>query len=307
MPIDDLRLKLQERPYLWAYIVGGSVLILCSILWWFIVFLGTQHVFWSMISNSLDTRGVVIQTSQSQGKTSLQQSIQVDTSVQQARSLTILTQNDTTVKTEVIGTKDADYTRYVDIASKTKTDTSKIKNVWSKSDDTQQSPTQSSGHQLYAQATLGIGLPLGSVPVAIGALPAEQRSSLYNSIRNQNLYKPDFGKVKKEWKHGRLLYTYQVKVQTLLYISMMKDLAKALGLHELEAADPNSFSNTPTFTASVTVDALSHQLAAVNFTEQGYSQTYQSFGLPLHTTPPKSFITSDELQKRLVDIGQASQ
>jgi hypothetical protein len=305
MSFDAVRFRFKERPYLWAYVMGTGVLTICSVLWWFTVFLGTQHVFWSMIDNSLATASVVVQTKQARGNDSLEQLVHIDTgAAHKARSLTILKQGGTEVKTEILATKDVDYTRYLSINSNEKADTSKIRNVWAKSDNTQQSATQSSGHQLYAQSILGIGLPLGSVPVPVGAMPPDQ---LYRSIREQNVYKPDFHTVKKERRNGRLLYTYDVKIQTLLYISMMKDFARNLGLHELDSADPNSFSSTPIMTASLTVDAYSHQLAAVNFKSLGYSQTYGSYGLPLKVELPKSTISSAELQKRVTEATQSKQ
>jgi hypothetical protein len=302
----DVRLTLEEKPYLWAYIVGTIALLTCGIVWWFMVYLGPKHVFWSMIHNSLATSSVVLETDQTSGNNHLKQLVHVDTgTANMARSLTTLKQDKTEVKTEILGTKDTDYTRYLAISSDTKADTSQVKNIWSKSDETQQTDTQSSGHQLYAQATLGIGLPIGSVPVAVGDLTAKQRQTLYDFIRGQAVYSPDFGKVKKEHKDGRLLYTYDVTMQTVLYISMMKAFAKDLGLHELEAANPNSYQSSPLLKVSLTVDAYSHRLARVNFTDLGYSQTYSSYGLPLKTTVPKQTISNTELQKRLTAIGQA--
>jgi hypothetical protein len=308
MSFEAVRLKFETHPYLWAYVAGSVSLAVCSVLWWFVVYLGPQHVFWSMINDSLAISSVVVQTKQSKGSDSLQQMVHIDTgAAHQARSLTVLKQSGTEVQTEVVANKAADYSRYLQINSSAKADTSKVKNIWSKSDDTQQSATQSSGHQLYAQSLLGVGLPLGSVPVPMGKLTPGQRTALYQSIRGQKLYTPAFDTMKKERKQGRLLYTYEVKIQTLLYISMMKDFAKDLGLHELDAADPNSFQSTPTITVSLTVDAYSHQLAAVNFKNLGYSQTYESYGLPLKAEIPKSYISATELQKRLADIGQQKQ
>jgi hypothetical protein len=308
MSAEALRLKLREKSYLWAYIGGTAALLICGIIWWFTVYLGPRYVFWSMIHNSLATSSVVLRTDQTSGTDQLKQLIQVDTATaQKARSLTILKQEGTEIKTEILGTKDTDYTRYLGIKSESKADTSKVLNIWSKSDETQQSETQAGGHQLYAQATLGIGLPLGSVPIAVGSLTPNQRTTLYDYIRTQNVYAPDFGKVKKERKNGRLLYTYEVKMQTILYVSMMKAFAKDLGLHELDAANPNSYQNSPTLTISVTVDAYSHQLASVNFTDLGYSQYYESYGLPLKAEIPKQTIPESELQKRLTDIGQQKQ
>jgi hypothetical protein len=309
MQFSHIRRKLEARSYLWAYIVGTGILLGCSTLWWFTVFIGPKHVFWNMIENSLSTERVVLETNQSNSNSWLRQLIHVDTGrANMARSLTTLKQGNTEVKTEMVGTKDADYIRYLAISSDTKADVSRVKNVWSKSDETQQqTETQAGAHQLYAQATLGIGLPLGSVPVPVGSVTLQQRKKLYDFIRTQNVYAPDFGKVKKERTDGRLLYTYDVTMQTILYVSMMKAFAEDLGLHELEAANPNSYRNNPTLKVSITVDALSHRLARVNFTDLGYSQAYTSYGLPLKASVPKQTISSGELQKRLDEIDHAAQ
>jgi len=288
----------------WAYIAGTLLLLICSVWWWFAVYLGPKHVFWSMIHNSLSVSSVVLRTEQTSGGDSLKQLIHVDTAgADRAHSITTLKQNGTEVKTEIIGTKDADYTRYVSINSNTKADTSKVKNVWSKSDGTRQTEAQSSTHQLYAQAVLGIGLPLGSTPVPVGALTPKQRQTLYDLIRQERVYAPDYSTVKKERKHHRLLYTYDVKIQAILYVRMMQVFAKDLGLTELEAVNPNAYRDSPEITVSLTVDALSHQLASVNFTELNYSQRYESYGLPLTAEIPKHTISAAELQKRLSEIG----
>lgn len=310
MSVAELRIQLEEKPYLWAYIAGTSLLLATVIIWWFTVYVGPKYVFWSMVNNSLSTESVVLKTHQTSGPNGLSQLIHVDTGMaDMARSLTTLKQDNTEIKTEILGNKDADYTRYLSIKSDSKADTSSVRNIWSKSDDTQQSETQAGGHQLYSQATLGIGLPLGSVPIPVGKLTPKQRGAIYDFIRNQNVYSPDFGKVKKGWQHGRLLYTYDVNMQTVLYISMMKAFAKDLGLHELDAANPNSYQDTPTLKVSVTVDALSHRLAKVNFADLGYSQEYDWYGLPLKASVPKDTdtISSAELQKRLTAIGQGAQ
>lgn len=305
MSIDGLRLKLREKPYLWVYIAGTLLVFVCSIWWWSAVYLGPKHVFWSMVGNSLSAGSVVLKTEQSNGGDSLEQRIHIDTATAgRAHSVTTLKQSGTEVKTEIIGTKDADYTRYLSINSNSKADISKVKGVWSKSDGTQQTGTQSSAHQLYAQAVLGIGLPLGSTPVPVGGLTPKQRQVLYDFIRKERVYSPDFSGVKKEHKHNRLLYTYDVTIQAILYVRMMQIFAKDLGLTELEAVNPNVYQDNPTIKVSLTVDALSHQLASVNFKELGYSQHYESYGLPLTAGIPRDTISAAELQKRLGEIGR---
>lgn len=305
MALTGLRSKLAEQPYLWAYIVGTVSLLTASIAWWFTVYIGPKHVFWSMIENSLRTSSVTLKTDQSRGDSRLKQLIHVDTgAADMARSLTTLKEGDTEVKTEILGTKEADFTRYISIRSATKADVSGVKNVWARADDSAQSETQLSNHRLYAQTTLGVGLPLGSVPVPVGDVSATKRQQLLDFIRNQDVYRPDFQHVKKDYKHGRLLYTYDVTIQSILYISLMKAFAADLGLRDLEAANPNSFQDQPTIKVSLTVDALSHRLARVNFPELNYAQEYESYGLPLKAELPKQAISGTELQKRLEAISE---
>ena len=260
-----------DRPYWQAYVVGTILLIISAILWWTQLYTGTKAVFWSMIDNSLKTASFVTETSQSNGEDSLKQLVHTDLRAGRAQSLTILKQGGAEVKTEIIGTKDADYTRYVSIIPNKKDeagniipmDTSQVLNVWSKSEETAQTETQASGHQLFAQATLGLGLPIGSVPIPVGNLQPKERQTFVRQIRSQNMYQPNFNTVKKERKDGRLLYTYEVKVQTISYVRLMQAFAKQIGLKELEKVDANTYASAEPLAVKLTVDAHSHQLVRV--------------------------------------------
>ncbi len=263
-----------------------------------------------MLDNSLATTGVTMQMTQSSGSDQLKQYTQMELgTVRKAHALTILKQSSTEVKTEIIGTPSSDYTRYRSIKTDQKNkdgkllDFSKVLGVWSKSDDVQQTATQSSGHQLFAQVVLGIGLPVGSVPVPIGAITDAQRDNLVRGIKSDNMYDVSFkgSAVKKERKNGHLQYTYSVKIQTILYVRYMKEFAKDLGFHELDSVDPNTYQSAAPLNVKLTVDAYSRQLVAVD-TGQGYTQTYGGYGLPLRVAIPTHAITSKELQDRLSNL-----
>lgn len=298
-----------KRPYWYLYVAGLLLLIVSGYLWWSRVYLAPERVFWTMLSNSLSTQGVTVETAQSSAQSSIKQLVQVQTgTINRAHSLTTLKQGKTEVKTEIIGTKDADYTRYRSIKTDQKNaegkplNVSKVLNVWSKSDNSQQqSETTPSGHQLFAQAVLGVGLPVGSLPVPIAELSPSQRDSLMRLIRSQEVYQTSFQKIAKERKHGRLLYTYDTKVQTILYVRLMKEFAKDLGLHELDAVDPNNYQTAQPLQIKLTVDAYSRQLVAVD-AGQGYRQTYEGYGLPLSVDIPQKTISSKELQLRLTQL-----
>jgi hypothetical protein len=299
-----------SRPYWYLYIAGVVLLLGSGYLWWSKVYLAPERVFWGMMQTSLSTDGVTIETSQDSQQANIKQLVQVGFgSLDAAHSLTTLTQGNTVVKTEIIGTKTADYTRYRSIETDQKDaqgkplDTSKVVGVWAKSDDTQQTSTQASGHQLFSQAVLGVGLPVGSVPVPIGDLTNSERNSLMEMIRSQNVYQPSFksSDVKREVKNGHLLYTYNTKIQTILYVQLMKNFAKDLGMHELDQVDPNTYQTAQPLQVKLTVDARSRQLVGVD-TGQGYEQTYEGYGLPLTVSIPKHPITTEDLQTRLSQL-----
>jgi hypothetical protein len=298
-----------KRAYWQLYIIGLVILIASGWLWWTRVHMSTERVFWGMVSNSLSTSGVTMEIDQADGQSSIKQLIQVELGdTDQAHSLTTLKQGNTEVKTEIIGTREMDYTRYRGINTDQKNaqgkplNVSKVLNVWSKSDEIQQSETQASGHQLLSQSLLGIGLPVGSVPVPIGKLTPAQREDMLRLIKSEKIYDISFDKVKKERKDGRLQYVYEAKIQTILYVRMMKQFAKDLGFHELDQVDPNSYQSAEELKVKLTVDALSRQLVAVDNPAAGYGQKYKGYGLPLKVTIPKNPVTATELQEKLLEL-----
>jgi hypothetical protein len=177
-----------------------------------------------------------------------------------------------------------------------------VVNVWAKSDDVAQSGTQGSGHKLFAEAVLGIGLPIGTIPVPIGEVAPKHRESMLRQIRDNKPYKVSFKDVKKERKDGRLLYTYEVEIQTILYVSLMKDFAKRLDLHELDQVDPNTYKTAQPLKTKLTIDATARQLVGVDNGQQGVAQAYRGHGLPIKVTLPKDYISAGELRQRLLEL-----
>lgn len=265
------------------------------------------HVFWSMISNSLATRSFVTEINQSSGPESLKQLVHTDFRMAKSHSFTQLKQEIGEVKTEIIGTRTADYTRYTSIVSDQKdaagnpVDISGVLNVWAKSEDTAQTETTNSGHQLYAQATLGTGLPIGSMPVPMGNFEPRDRQTLMERIRNENIYRPDFRNVKKERWDGRLVYVYDTTIQTILYVRLMQAVAKELGLTELDQVDANTYGSKATIKIRLGIDALSHRLASVD-TGQGFTQNYRGYNVPLTIQVPENSLPAAELQRRLDEL-----
>lgn len=295
-----------KHPYWWLYAVGFTILLASSWLWWTKVYLSPSRVFWGMLDKSLSTSSVTVRTEQESGGSTIAQVVQYQLgSANRAHSITNLTQGNTKVQTEIIGTPDADYTRYRSISTDQKNadgkklDVSKVVNVWAKSDNTPQTETEASGRQLFAQATLGIGLPIGSVPVPVGQLSPEERQKLVGQIKDQQVYETSFKDIQKTTKDGRLLYTYKTTIQTILYVRMMKTYAQHLGLHELDKVDPNTYQSAQPMQVSLVVDARSRQLVAIERPNTSYRQTYSAYGVPVKVSLPKQTISTTELHQRL--------
>jgi hypothetical protein len=299
MPSDNLFSGLVKRS---VYITVAVIILLAGVfIGWSDVSLSPRAVFWDMIDNSLATTSFTTEVNQNLSQSSsVKQFVQVDLGlVQRARSLTILKQNGAEVESEIIGTRTANYTRYVKIIINQKgeqgksPDVSKLINVWSKAVTSAQSSTVN----LMGQAILGLGLPVGAVPVLVGNLSASQRTDLVGQIRNLGVYEPELGKgdVHKSYKNGNLLYTYNVKIRTILYVQLIKQFADDLGFHELDSINPNNYATATPLTIVLTVNAYSRQLVEVN-SGQGYSETYEDYGLPFTVTLPQHTISATELQ-----------
>jgi len=255
-----------------------------------------QRVFWSMVSQSLATSSVTVSSSQARDNDSVSQTLAFALgSTNAARSQVDIKQGDAQVVTEVIGTPQADYTRYLKVkpgssAAAGKVDQSKLINVWAKGDP-----------QLFGQALLGLGLSLGSVPVPIGQVTGEQRAMLLKEIRERALYQIRFDKVHKAHRDGRLYYTYDVETMPFVYVQIMKMFARDIGIRSLENIDALEYRDLSKITMQLTVDVRAHRLTKAVY-KGGFTQTYGAYDVPVESTLPAKTIPLDELRKRFAGI-----
>lgn len=287
----------RERLVYWICGGGGAaLLLLAGFFWWHSTSLNPKRVFWGAINTNLTTSGVTLESTQQSGGTSQQQYLQLGFGAQsQAHSLTVLQQGKAVVKTENISLPMGDYTRYVSIDTNKKgkdgkpLPTNNVLNVWAKTEGTQSKDKDVP--QLFGQVLLSLSLPFGN-------LQPDQRNSLIQEIKDDNLYATDFSKVTKQHKNGRLQYVYSVKLQPILYIRFMRDYAKTMGLHELDNVDPNSYSGAKPITIQWTVDARARQLVGVDY-GNSHKEVYAGYGVTPHLSAPAHPISAQELQQRL--------
>jgi hypothetical protein len=295
-------LDIPRLPF-YLYITGVIVLLLTWWLWWAKASITPSGVFSGMLSNSLSVSSTTLSLLQS-GDTGTKEAVQMQFGGNPlAHASTTLSQNANTVKTETIGTPTADYTRYTSIKTN-KTDKngkslnlSNIQNVWAKTTAAEAAKQQNT--PLFQQAVLGIGLPLGSVPVPMGNMNSKDRTALLEQIKTDNVYSPNFAKMKKGTVNGRLAYAYPVTLQPVTYARLMQNFAKAMGLHKLDAFDPNSLSGQQPIEMTLVVDAHAKQLVEIDYASGNYKETYSSYGAIIPVNIPKNPISNTELQQRL--------
>lgn len=255
-----------------------------------------------MLETSLATKSYVVETEQAAQGYTFKQLVHVDTGRSVAHSLLNITQQGNHVKTEALGTPTTDYSRFLSIAPTTQSmQTAKVLNVWSSNELTPQTDTAPSGQQLYVQSTLGIGLPIGSVPVPIVDFNERDRRELLRRITNERIFIPNVAGVRKERKNGRQVYTYDVQVQAIPYIRLMQVVAKQLGVSSLDSVDPNTYGNSQNVRVKMSIDVLSRRLVSVD-SGQGFSQRYTAYDVPVKTEIPRNAIPATEFQRRLQEV-----
>lgn len=297
-----MRLRFSRKGQLALLYIAGSLFLVAALAFWFCkTNTDPERVFWRTIERGLTTQGVTIQTEQSDNGTDIKQTIRYSLGASNlAHSITTLSQQGTTVQNEMIGTPDADYYRYLSVeTNQTKADGSpidfsKVLGVWAGGEE--------GTGQFFAQALFGGSLPIGGLGVPIGNLSAETRDSLVQQIRKDDVYRVAFDTVKKERKGGRLQYTYEVTVQPVAYVALMKRFAQEVGLHGLDELDPQAYAGQPAFKLDITVDALASQVVRISAQDNGSSQTYSGYGVPVQIRPPEQAISSAELQQLLSEL-----
>lgn len=306
MAIGEQR-TVQQRTGDLAKVLTFSAILLFMVvgwLWWKNVSIAPKRVFDGMLENSLRTRSISKTVVQSNGEQELNQRLQIQMGEKAiARSISVLTQgseNSTAVTTESIGTTAEDYVRYTDIKTTQNSidgqplKFDKVLGIWGKSQTGADNAGGTTGGQLFGEAVLGV--------VPIGELPHEARARVLNFIRDKNVYDIDYSKIKKEKVAGRTTYIYPVSVEPEIYVTMLKQFGKEVGLKQLEAFEPSTFRGSPLLEFEIFVDVLSKQLVGVKFPGSTRTENYGSYGVYSDVAIPNETIPVEELQTRLQSV-----
>ncbi|HSW66070.1 MAG TPA: hypothetical protein VLI54_02945 [Bacillota bacterium] len=296
--------QLQTKPIVWLYAAGVLLLLVAGWFWWAKVTTDPKYAFNAMLRQSLSTNGVTLQATQDNNGTTAAQTMQYWLGGQSmSHSVTSLSQTGTRVVDEMIGTPEADYTRYKAITTDQKSQSgkplnlSKVVGVWAKNKG-------SGSGGLLSQAILGTSLPLGGIVVPMGDLTPSQRDELLTAIAKNKVYQASYKNVQRKTVHGRLQYTYNVTVKPMEYVRLLKNFAKDVGLHDLDQVAAESYNGQPDLKLRFTVDVHANHLVKVALAEGTYSQSYTSYDQPVTVNIPKKTVTSAQLQTLLQQMQQ---
>jgi hypothetical protein len=290
----------QDRRWGAIVFVTGVVLLL-FVLWaqWHYIRSNPERTFYGAIENSLKAGSVSKEVTQSAPGQKLQQGVELSLDPHHtARAVTTITEqgeNSTVVQTESIGTPKEDYVRYTEIetsqkgASGNALNFSELLNIWGK---TQTPDKKQTTGELYGESVLGV--------VPFGDLSAEKRSQLMGFIRTSNVFQFEEGKVKRQLKDKRPVYTYSVAVSPEAYVGMLKQFAAAVGLTQLENVDPSGYRDAEPIAVQIAVDVWSRQVTSIRYGEGERVEQVGSHGV-VHgdIELPKNAIPVQELQERL--------
>ncbi len=283
-------------------ILAGIVLLLVSIMgWWRMIYSDPGNVFDRMIANSLASPAVTKTIEQDDETQQLDQTTSLQTQPEQfVQSISTLTQTgdaETTIVTESIGTPKVDFVRYSDIQTDQKSisgkafDFSAVIGTWGKTDD---SNPEAGGAQLFNQTVLGV------VPVANVRQP--YRKMLEESIKKDNVYAIDTSQVKRQTVNGRPVYSYDVTVAPVAYVTMLKNFARSIGITRLNDVDPSQYANSAPLKFVFDIDVWSGQLIKVAYDGSARTEAYSGYGAQTQIELPNSSIDVNELQARLQQI-----
>ncbi len=293
-----------NRGFIATIIILATVILIGSgWAWWHFIRSNPERVFNAMLTNNLRTTSVTRKITQSSGEQSLEQTVQLFMAPGHiTHGRTTLTQTgdeSAVVVTETIGTPFIDYIRYLDIVSNQKNEKgeklnfSNIKNLWGKSPVVSGAEDQTTG-ELYNESVLGV------VPFA--NLPADQRERLLEFMKSNEVYKPDYANVERVIKNGRPSYIYTVAVEPAAYVALLKELAREVGLNQLEGVDPSVYKNSSPLSFQLVVDVWSRQLSGIIYNNGARVEELTSYGAKGNAVVPENTIPLRELQNRVQSI-----
>lgn len=301
MPKIKLKLKKNKTNggLIWAAVIVALLLFgVSGWLWWTRVLTDADKVFAGMLDNNLSSASVTRRVVQQDQSSSVDQTIYMsfwppETTSQTRTVLSEKAQNGqaTTVTTETIGTKGADYVRYLSAEGANELslggNLEQVLGVWAK---------RSSDADL-GEATTFLNEAAFSI-VPYGNLPDSARQEMLKLIDDQNVYQ--YTQAKRGFVDGRYAYTYTVSIRPSALIEVLAKYAELTGIGDSSQLSPASYAEAAPVNLQMTVDIPSRQLMSIEYLASGRVETIESRGTYHEIALPADSIPFEDLQKRLI-------
>lgn len=275
-------------------VAGAVVLFVFSSVMWrrFIAFSDTRVV-WGAIENALSTKGVTIVTDDSDGstirKTTLIYNLDDNLSTE-ARTEFKDDTIDSIIKT--VSTRDKDFLFYEKNNNANNSRSREFEGLWA--DISVSGQTESK--------TLSDNLTNGSL-FFIGNIPTTDRQELVQEMRDQKLYTID-KLIRIEQIDGRQVRVYEIRINADAYNRLLVSYLEAIGLTQAASQVSANSSSGLMPVAEIAIDALSREIVATGYPTIGSEgdRTYSDWDTRSDIEVPESYITTEELQKKIDSI-----
>lgn len=224
-------------------------------------------------------------------------SLQTTAPYHRVRAINVLKQGENTqITTENITTTDKNFVRYTDIKTDqgrqdgSSFDFNQILGLWG------EVPATANDNSVATIYT-------GNVVVPTANLTPNQREQLLQQIIADQVYELDYQSIKTESMNGRKTYHYDVTVNPVPYIKMLKTITSMLGQSQLDSLDPEQYADVEPLKFKMYVDVLSSQLVKIVYSDTAQStELYTGYGTRDTAPLPTDTIPLSELQTRLQQL-----
>lgn len=275
----------------WVLVISAVTLfIFSSVMWRRFVFLSDKRVFWGAIDKALSVEGVAVSIDDSSEtvirETTLTQDFSNDLS---SESRTVFKDDTIDSIIRTVSTKTNDYLYYEKNQNTKNPKLSDFEGIWVDIGAPEQSESK----------TLSDNLTNGSL-ILIGNLTSSDRKRLLGTMRDDNLYTVQ-GVVRTEQKNGKEVRVYRVEINTVAYNKALKSYLSIIGLDQASAQVIVDDQGAPAPVVEVMIEPISRTIFASGYPELSSegAREYTKWDVRNDFELPTSFITSDELQKRL--------
>ena len=276
-------------------VVAAIIFAVSGVAWWKNVYNAPHRVFQGMLQANLTTKGVTRSTISEDTSSTIQKTEQLSFVPSMAsRTVAVIKQgaddNKTHVISETIGTRDADYSRYVKIETNQQgaegkpLDYSSVLDTWGKSE----------APQAYSQSVLGL------IPFA--PLQPNDLTEVLKAFEDKKAYDVDYSKVEPKRLNGKSALVFTVKINTGAYVEVLKMIAQKTGFNDFGGLNPEDYQDNAPITVMLTIDKMSRQLLEADYVDSGQKETYSSYGLVTPITIPEKTEPIEALQQKIQEI-----